>query len=221
MAHARRPLNRLLVAALVGLLAACASAPATHPGARSPPPAVTVPPGTPPSAPTVAAAWRALMIAPLGSALSSLRAQLHESWYFRDTAQPDPGTAQSGVDPEQAELQSLECFAPNGAPPELLDQVPSEYTLCFAHDQLTHYRIALRLPAAAAPAAWQDLCDRWLPLQRTLTARAPTDGEVCRGRAATIAYSARLEFDGESDEAVIRLDIRLVAEGDSADQEMR
>jgi hypothetical protein len=147
----------------------CAVLLAAVAGCRTPPPA---PPPPPPPPDDSAADWRALVIAPFGSALKEIPVALHEVLLFRDDA-------------HKGAADDAECYATDAAAPSLLGRTPEDYLLCFKHDRLSRIQASVRLTAAEAPDVFAQACAAWL--------RHATPAEAaCEGRDGAIRFVGRL-----------------------------
>jgi len=193
MAGARRMIRGSGCDRWVSLAAMCCLAAATA--------CTSAPPRTPAAAAATTATatstavpdWRQIPVAPLGTELTALYSGLHEILYFQDVHPaadpPEPG--------EKA--PSTDCYRPNGPPPTILNHASEDYVLCFQHDRLARVEAVLNLPAAAASALAQRLCDAWLP-----GSLAGTRGEAaCSGRSSDVAFRVRLRPAAASGTALV------------------
>lgn len=120
--------------------------------------------------------WHVLLLVPFGTLLKEVPIPLHEVLLFNDDKHGAPDVA--GTD----------CHAVERTPPRFVGQIPDQYLLCFEHDRLTRIEATVHLPARQAAPDFSRACALWL---KSATTSAPT-GNVCEGRDAGVAYSARL-----------------------------
>ncbi|MEP6884920.1 MAG: hypothetical protein ABJC66_09235, partial [Gammaproteobacteria bacterium] len=102
--------------------------------------------------------WHQLLIAPFGSVLKDVPAELHEVLLFRDQ---DPGK-DSGKDPGAASPEDGECYSADTPPPQFVEHTPDEYLLCFKQDRLSRIQAMVRLPEPNAAAVFAAACAGWL-----------------------------------------------------------
>jgi hypothetical protein len=209
--HAYGSVSRLrpaaALAAAVLLLAACAG------GAPKPAPAV---PAAAPPALDASYDWHVLVKAPFGSLLKDAPFALHEVLLFREQAHGGPAT------------DDAECYATDATPPRFIDRNPDQYLLCFTHDRLSRMEASVLLPASQAPQVFADACGLWMK-HAAAAAAAPTatsaptaptapaapaapaanpPAGVCEGSDSGIAFSGRLEEEGDSGDALLSIKLR-------------
>jgi hypothetical protein len=169
------------LAAAVLLLGACAG------GTRKP---ALEAPAAPPPALDASYDWHVLVKAQFGSLLKDAPFALHEVLLFRDAAHGAP----AGDD--------AECYATDGAPPRFIDRKPDQYLLCFTHDRLSRIEATVLLPASLASQVFADACGLWM--KHAAAAPTPPAG-VCAGSDSGIAFSGRLEEEGDSGDALLSI----------------
>jgi hypothetical protein len=180
----------VLAAAMLPILAACASSSSPSGHALS-----GHAPSEPPPPPTVKADtsydWHGLVLAPFGTLLKDSPIALHEVLLFHDAA------------PGSGDVENRDCHAIDGAPPRFVGRQPDQYLLCFDHDRLNRIEASVRLPADDASPVFARACALWL---KSMTPPAVT-GNACEGRDGGIAFSARLAL--VPDEAVATVSMTL------------
>jgi hypothetical protein len=188
-----RPAAALAAAAL--LLAACAG------GAPKPVPAA---PAVAPPALDASYDWHVLMKAPFGSLLKDAPFALHEVLLFKEEVHGAP----TGDD--------AECYATDATPPRFIDRKPDQYLLCFTHDRLSRIEASVLLPASQASQVFADACGLWMKhaAAAATTATPPTattatsSAGVCEGSDSGIAFSGRLDEEGDSGDALLSIKLR-------------
>ena len=182
--------GRALAAALLTVLAACASNPRPEP----PPPAV-------PPAPVLDASydWHVLLLAPFGSVVKEVPFKLHEVLLFKDQQ------AQEG--------DGAECYASDAEPPLFLKQTPSQYLLCFRRDHLSRIEAQVILPRAEAGAVLGEACALW---HRNAGEGVPEAQKPCAGSDGTVRYEAHVDEEAaEGAEVPLNLQLEQVAPPES------
>ena len=170
------------------LAAAAAACAARAPRPTEPPPA----PPPPPLQSDPSFDWRALVVAPFGSALKAIPVKVHEALLFKDDAR-GPAAGDDG-----------ECFAPDGAPPRFLGRTSDEYLMCFRQDRLSRIRASVHLDADQAALLFREACARWesgVAAEGTADLPpAPGPSARCAGRSGSTRYEAHLGMpaDGSS-----------------------
>ncbi len=135
--------------------------------------------------------FSALLPAPFGTVFKDVPVPLTEVLVFH---QPDARRTSEDAD----------CFRPDVVV-SFLGRAPTDHLLCFDHDRLRRIEASVALPAAEAPALFAAACADW---RRDTPPTAPA-ADVCEGRRADIAFSARRTQD--PDPATATVSITLVA----------
>lgn len=179
-------IHRVLAAAALLWLAACAATRAPTPAAQPPTPAIAL---------DASYDWRVLLTAPFGTLLKDLPFPVHEVLLFQDAS----------LKPLQAD--DAECYAIDATAPRFIGRAPDQYLLCFKHDRLSRVVAAVRLPPAEAAGDFADACGLWM--KTAAAARpgaapaiaAPPSGEICEGTDGSIGFSGHLEWESEPPES--------------------
>ncbi len=192
-----------LGAALLSMLAACRTA--------APPPQAAAEPAQSQAPTDSSYDWHGLLIAPFGSALKDIPAQLHEVLLFHDAAHG--ATAD----------EDAECYAADTSAPRFVGRTPDEYLLCFKRDRLARVQASVRLAEAQASEAFATACALWLknaaapagqpdaPAPGAPATNSASDSAACEGSQGDIRFSGRLQQPGpaESPQDEIALTITL------------
>jgi len=172
-----RQAPRAAVAGVLLTLAACAA-----PEPRAP----DVPPAPLPL--DASYDWHVLLIAPFGSVLKDIPANLHEVLLFRDEEH------------NSAAADELECYAVDGKLPRFVARQTTEYLLCFKRGRLSRIEATVRLPADEATKIFADACALW-------AAKASAATEGCEGTESGLAYLGHLDSEAQGAETAMTVQL--------------